>query len=364
MSVGAAELVLPASPSNGVADDPAAATLGRRFFFDQGFSRDGSLACADCHSADEGWSDDRHVSLGVDDAEGGRHSMPVRTAALQRWWFWDGRADSMWSQAIAAMESEAEMDMSRAEAAHHVAANYAAEYEAVFGPLPDLTVVPARGKPGIAAWDALPDDVRAGVERVFSNIGKALEAYERRLNCADTRFDRWARGELEMTRREREGAHDFIRERCIGCHSGPNFSDGEFHNIGIGSNGPEPDRGRESGVEELASSVFNAAGPYSDDRVWGAGRLEAAQTEDARLGAFRTPSLRGVTQRTSFGHRGDRATLGEFLDLYDRVRSQSSAVGPLDPLVRRVHLNRSRDVIAFLKMLECPPVPAQWGPPQ
>lgn len=356
MAVPAEGLAVPASPSNAVADNPAAAALGQRIFFDKGFSHDGTVACASCHGSDQGWSDDRKVSAGVAGRQGARHSMPVLTAAQQSWWFWDGRADSMWSQAIAAMESDDEMDFSRAQAAHYVAKKYREEYEAIFGKLPNLTGVPARTKPGLPGWEALSQKQRTNVERVFANVGKVLEAYERKLDCSDTRFDRWARGEVTMTDQEANGAATFIREGCAGCHSGPNFSDGKFHNIGIGSNGPGPDNGRQKGVMALALNEFNAAGPYSDDRVWGASRLQAASAETQTLGAFRTPTLRGAAQRRSFGHRGDHDSLRQFLAHYDRVRPQSSAVGMLDPLLRGVDLDNRQSVETFLRMLDCGPV--------
>ncbi|MCO4764126.1 MAG: hypothetical protein KC502_21625 [Myxococcales bacterium] len=358
MAVPAEGMSRMASPSNAVADDPAAAALGQKIFFDKGFSHDGSVACASCHVADQGWSDDRAVSVGVQMRKGGRHSMPVLTAADQRWWFWDGRADSMWSQAIAAMESEDEMDFSRAEAAHYVLKRYGKAYAQVFGSVPNLSGVPARAKPGLGGWEQLSPTQRTRVERVFTNIGKALEAYERKLDCSDTRFDQWAKGAVTMTRQESEGAANFIREGCVDCHSGANFSDSEFHNIGIGSNGPAPDYGRQTGAIALALSPFNAAGVYSDDRNWGAARLKAAAAEQGTLGAFRTPSLRGVAQRRSFGHRGDHRTLRDFLNHYDRLRPQPSAVGQLDPLLRGVNVRGERSMEAFLSMLNCRPVPA------
>jgi cytochrome c peroxidase len=166
-----------------------------------------------------------------------------------------------------------------------------------------------------------------------------------------------------MTQQEERGASEFIQEGCADCHSGPAFSDGEFHNIGIGSNGPMPDRGRAQGLEALQQSAFNGAGAYSDNPTWGAARISQAMTEDRTVGAFRTPSLRGVAQRARFGHRGGRNSLRRMLDHYDRVRAEDSAVGELDPLVQGMNLNRERDVEAFLRMLNCPPVPATLGDP-
>ena len=64
---------LPPSPTNRVADLPAAVQLGRSLFFDTRLSMDGTIACASCHDPNEGWSDPRPLSLGVEDREGGRH---------------------------------------------------------------------------------------------------------------------------------------------------------------------------------------------------------------------------------------------------------------------------------------------------
>jgi len=353
---------IPPSPTNAVADRDDAAALGRRLFFDKRMSADGKVSCASCHDPEKGFSDPRPVSLGVAERPGGRHSMPITNVAFQRALFWDGRADTLWSQPLQAIESEREMDFSRAEVAHFVAASYAADYEAVFGPLPELAGVPARSRPGISSWVLLTAQQQDDVQRVFANVGKLLEAYQRRIVCADTRFDRWVRGELELTEDERAGAARFVREGCVRCHDGPSFSDGEFHNIGIGSSTSTPDRGAADSAARLAADIMNGAGVYSDDRAAGAARLVELGRIARPLGSFRTPSLRGVTQRQSFGHRGHRLALDDFInDVYDEPHLQRTAVGELDEEVRDVEL-RAGAVLAFLRTLECPPLPA-WGPP-
>ncbi len=349
---------LPASPTNVVADDPRAAELGRRIFFDERMSADRSVACASCHDPAEGFSDPRPLSLGVGDREGSRHSMPITNTAFQQVWFWDGRADSLWAQPLQAIESEQEMDFTRAEVAHFVAAHYRAEYEAVFGPLPDLQAVPARARPGLAVWDAMTEHQRDDVQRVFANTGKVLEAYQRRVVCVDTRFDRWARAELELSSAERAGAARSVRNGCIDCHGGANFSDGEFHNIGLGSSSTEPDRGAADAMQRIEADVMNGAGRYSDDPLAGARRLAELAAVARPLGAFRTPSLRGVAQRRSFGHLGHEADVEAFIgDVYDDPHLHRGAVGELDPEVRGVEAEGD-DVIAFLRTLDCPPPPA------
>jgi cytochrome c peroxidase len=246
------------------------------------------------------------------------------------------------------------------EIARFVSQSYAAEYEAIFGPLPELDGLPARARPGLPAWDLLSEAQRDEVQRVFTNVGKALEAYERRLLCGDTRFDRWARGELELTEAERVGGAKFLRFGCADCHAGPGFSDGMFHNIGIGSGEDEPDVGRAAKAEVLAADPFNGAGAYSDDPEAGRRLLDTLAGETGALGAFRTPTLRGVGQRRFFGHRGHVEALGAFLDdVYDGPHMQESAVGELDPKVSVVNVDQGDDIIAFLRALDCPAPPAE-----
>jgi cytochrome c peroxidase len=354
----------PPSPTNRYADDPAAAALGRLLFFDERMSADGQVSCATCHDIDEGMSDPRPLSLGVADRQGDRHSMPIVAIGFQRFLFWDGRADSAWSQPLQAIESEKEMDFTRAEVAHFIARAHRDRYEAVFGPLPDLADVPARARPGLSAWEQIDPARRDAIDRVFAGVGKALEAYQRLLLCADTRFDRWARAELDLDDAERSGAASFIRGGCIRCHSGPAFSDGEFHNVGIGSGSDVPDRGRAAALETLAASTFGAAGRHSDDPATGRALLDTAAAEVATEGAFRTPTLRGAIQRRSFGHRGHVEELGDFIDdVYDGPHMQASAVGELDPELDGVDADDDADLIAFLRTLECPPLPPDLGPP-
>lgn len=350
------------SPTNAVADDDRAAQLGRLVFFDKRMSLDGTVACASCHDPLAGFSDPRQLSLGVELRPGGRHSMPITAVAMQRALFWDGRADSLWSQPLQAIESDKEMDFTRSDVALFIAQNYAVDYQALFGPLPDLSAIPPRAKPGEASWDALSSTQQDAVQRIFANTGKVLEAYQRRITCIDTRFDRWTRGELELTSDERSAAARFVHQGCIDCHAGPAFSDGKFHNIGIGSLTKEPDRGAFSASDQVAMDVFNGAGPYSDDVARGALLLDELAAIPRPLGAFRTPSLRGVTQRKSFGHLGHHKDLDDFInDVYNEPHMQATAVGTLDELVRGID-QRAGGVMPFLRTLECPPLPA-WGPP-
>lgn len=351
------------SPTNAVANDGDAVALGRALFVDRRMSADGRIACASCHRMDQGLSDNRQFSVGVFGREGGRHSLPAHSLGLHRFYFWDGRADSAWSQPLQAIEAAPEMDFSRAEVAHFVAQNYASEYAAVFGPLPDLSGVPARAKPGDDAWDALSENTQQDVERVFSNVGKSLEAFERTLTCTNTRFDRWSRGEVTLSAAEERGAAAFVRERCNRCHAGPGFTDGRFHNLGLEPAGSD-DRGRQQGLDALFEDPFNGVGIYSDDPEAGEAKLVEALEEIRTLGAFRTPTLRGVTQRQRWTHHGVGGPLPEFLRrTYNGNNGDRDILGQRDPLLRGVNAGRAADdLAAFLGTLSCPDMPAGTGP--
>lgn len=356
------QTVLPKSPTNQYADNLQAAQLGRLIFFDKKMSQDGTIACASCHVEQEGWSDKRRVSEGVEKRQGGRHSMPSHTLAYQKFFFWDGRADSAWSQTLQAIESDAEMDFARTQVAHYVARHHRDAYEEVFGPMPSLSGVPERAKPGDAQWQALGEEKQDDVQRIFANVGKALEAYQRRLVCSETRFDQWAKGDVQMTEQEARGAAVFVQQGCTNCHSGVAFSDGEFHNIGVPSLSNSDD-GREGGINALLDSPFNAAGRYSDDREYGTTLLKTAMNETRTVNAYKTPSLRGVSQRLRYGHNGGQTSVEAFLDaFYDGNNGRRNN---LDPELRGVNVGGNEEEVAvFLKMLDCPPVPRQWQAPE
>lgn len=350
---------LQASPTNAVADDPMAAQMGQALFFDRQMSADGRVSCASCHSPANGFADPRPLSLGVEGREGTRHAPTLVNASMQEFFFWGGRADSLWSAPMQAIEAELEADFTRTEVAHHVAARYRAPYEELFGPLPDLSALPQRAKPGDAAWDAMSDQEQEAVNRIFSNVGKVLEAYQRRFTCDDTRFDRVMAGLEDFTAQERRGARQFTDPNggnCVACHGGFNFSDGRFHNLQIP--GSPDDLGRFDGIPSLLENPFNGAGEFSDDTGEGQEKLEGLAQNNRQIGAFKTPTLRGVTQRAPYGHLGHINDLEQWLvQVYLRPRP-SDAPGQRDPAARGLRFNAG-DVAAFLRTLECPELPAE-----
>ena len=127
-----------------------------------------------------------------------RHAPHLLNLAWSRWLYWDGRRDSLWSQALAPIETPGEHGFSRVEVVHVLAddAELRAQYEAVFGDLPDTAGLPDRAlptddadDPGGAAWDAMSDEEQEAVNDAFANAGKAIAAYERLLVTGRAPFD-------------------------------------------------------------------------------------------------------------------------------------------------------------------------------
>jgi len=176
-------------PSNRVAASPEAAQLGKLLFNDPRFSRNSAISCASCHHPDKQFQDGLPRALGL--SEGVRRTMPVVDVTTGPWYFWDGRKDSLWAQAVGPLEDQKEHGGNRLHDAHVLQDHYRRSYEALFGPMPDLSGLPQNASPlgtetEKAAWQKLDSQSRAGVSRVFANMGKALAAYEATLRFGDS----------------------------------------------------------------------------------------------------------------------------------------------------------------------------------
>jgi len=354
---------LPADPSNAVADSPAAATLGQALFNETGLSANGAVACATCHLETRQFQDDLPLAQGI--GTNTRRTMALRGAAYAPWLFWDGRKDSLWSQAIGPMESAVEHGYTRSQVADYVATHYAAPYEALFGPLPDLSNVAAASPLGNAdqqaAWAALSDDQQDQINRVFANAGKSIEAFERTLMPLENRFDRFVAarltgeaptGDAALSQQEINGFKIFVgKGECTKCHNGPRLTDEFFHNTGIASpQDPVTDHGRATAIAQVEADEFNCLGPYSDATPDQCGQLRFMSRDlDLFERAYKPPSLRGVADRAPYMHAGQIATLPLVIDHYSRAPAAVSGHSELEPL--ELNTNEKAALLAFLQTL-------------
>ena len=413
----------PADPTNAVEEDPLAIELGRQLFYDPGLSRDGARSCATCHDPALGWSDGQR--LGQGEVELNRHVPSLWNVAHLRWFFWDGRADTLWSQALEPLENPLEQATSRLAVAHHVASSdeLRRNYEQVFGALPPLEdrdrfpptgrpvpadeghehvpepapqgqeprgLSPRRGhlhRPGQGfyhphqrAWDAMTEADQQEVTRVFANVGKALAAFQRRIRSGPAPLDVFVEGLREHDPRKlaaldesaRRGLQLFVGEaRCILCHSGPLLTDMEFHDISLPSLSEDMafDEGRQHAFEHLRESPFRGDGPWSDappDPSSEASlKLSTLPLHAHALGEMKTPSLRNVALTAPYMHQGQLSTLEEVVRFYSERTNLRESPPAVESVLQPLGLEDAQvaDLVAFLESLtSLEPLPRELLP--
>jgi cytochrome c peroxidase len=356
----------PADPTNEYADDVLAAAFGKKLFSDVTLSPAGTFSCATCHDPAHELSDGLPQAVGV--SKGDRNTPAIALAAHARWQFWDGRADTLWAQALGPLENAKELGSSRLFVAHRLATQYAADYAAVFAkyPLPDLADAlrfPAAGKPGDAAWQGMTAADQDAVTRVFVNVGKAVAAFERTLRVKGNALDRYAAGDLTaLDAPQKEGLGVFFKTGCIQCHWGPRLTNDAFHVLRFptGRQDKAPDQGRSLGITAFLGAEFTAAKTWSDAPSSGKSLLGLTPVPDTMIGAFKTPTLRGLPKSGPYGHGGTFATLAEVSKHYGErglKHDDGRAIGGTERWVPLFDVNAQSTLVPFLDVLSGEPLP-------
>lgn len=332
---------VPNDPTNRASGKADAIEFGTRLFFDQRLSGEGKVACGSCHVPERNWTDNLRRGVGM--TEVNRNTPPVINLRGGRWFGWDGGADSLWSQNLRPMLDQREL----AASPHHVAqlvrndGQLACRYRKAFGTPP-----PA-------------DD-----ESVFVNVGKAIASFLETLTSGRTPFDQFrealARGDApsswSYSEPAQRGLKLFIgKGACTNCHSGPNFTSGEFFATGLSRFAPlgKPDAGRHDGALALIRSRFNLLGAYNDDASGAsAARTRALAVEKQNFGEFKVPSLRNLVLTAPYGRDGSIETIAEVVRHYanlDPVRLHAKDGKPAVPL--DLTAREQTDLVVFLESL-------------
>jgi len=256
---------------------PRRVELGKKLFFDPRLSGDGNMSCASCHSPLLGWSDGQATAKGAKSMVLGRASPTVVNTAFNSLQMWDGRKKSLEDQAMGPMEASVEMNMDTQKL--FVWLNGNEGYRALFQ----------------ESFPGKPIDA--------DSLSKAIASFERTVISNTSPFDRWVAGEKgAMSPDQVKGFALFIdpqKANCSACHSGPNFTDNGFHNLGLASFGDaNPDVGR-----------------YAQKPIAGL------------KGAFKTPTVREAASTAPYFHDGSAKTLAELVDFYAKggvVKSNQS----------------------------------------
>lgn len=345
----------PADPTNEYGDVAAAAAFGEVLFNDALLSPSGNVSCATCHDPAKDLTDGVPQAVGV--ATGNRNSPAIALSAHSPWQFWDGRADTLWMQALGPFEDVLEFGGSRLFVAHQIVQRHASQYSEVFGtkyPLSDLSGLPASGKPGDAAYDALTAAEKDAVTRIFVNVGKAIAAFERALRVKPNALDQYADGDTNaLTAPQKKALSSFFKNGCAQCHWGPRLTDDAFHVIrfGTGRQDGAADVGREEGLVLLSKAEFLASSKWSDAPSAAKPFITDAPS---MLGAFKTPSLRGLPTSAPYGHGGTLETLADVVDHYGKrglEHADGQAIGTTEQWVPNFDTNVVRDLPPILEVM-------------
>lgn len=329
-------------PSNRVSGKADAIAFGKDLFESNALSVDRARSCATCHEAGRAFTDGRPRGVGIATVD--RNTIGLHNMRLNRWYGWDGKSDSLWAQSIAPILDPRELGMTPVmlQARLSKTPALAAGYRKIFGAAP-------------AAHDA---------ETAMVNIAKAMAAYQETIVSGRTAFDKFrdalasedTAGIAAYPDDAKRGLKLFVgKGRCDLCHFGPNFTNGEFHDIGL-PHFPAPgrvDKGRYGGIKQLRESPFSLLGAYNDDKT----RSTAGFTRHLRLtprnwGEFRVPSLRNVAQTAPYMHDGSKNTLKDVVDHYSEI-PEDRLHQDGEKLLRPLDLTDAEkaDLMAFLRTL-------------
>ncbi len=345
----------PGDPSNRVSRKPAAIAFGEKLFFDPRLSVNGGAACGTCHIPERNWTDGRKLAFGLEETD--RNTPTVLNVRINRWFGWGGSGDSLWAQSMRPMLDGLEMGMTEKRIADVIRGDSAlsCHYQQTFGAAPPV------------------DD-----DAVMVGAAKALAAFQETLNTGRTPFDEFrdalARGDRKAAARYPENAQRGLKifvgkGLCNMCHFGPNFTNGEFDEIGIQhyTKMRGIDWGRYNGIKVMEASRFNLLGIYNDDPTRATATFSQHVALDLRnYGQFRVPSLRNVALSAPYMHNGDIATLTDVVKHYSEIDPSRMHLGPdmldsdgvaiaipIATILRPLRLTGQEiaDVVAFLESL-------------
>ncbi|MCI0427394.1 MAG: c-type cytochrome [Nitrospiraceae bacterium] len=273
--------------------------LGRMLFFDKRLSQDNTIACASCHLAKNAFTDGKPVSTGIRGQKGGRSAPASINRVFSSAQFWDGRAATLEDQSIGPFINPIE----------HGFANY------------DVMMAKMMKIPG---YRKLFKEAFGDENIKIENVGKAIASFQRTNLSGNSPADRFDQGQ-EAGAISAEAQHGLIlfreKARCTKCHSGFNFTDEKFHNLGLGWDDNKVDLGR---------------------------YMVTKNAED--IGAFKTPTLREIARSAPYTHDGRFKTLEEVVNFYNKGGVKNPHQ---DPLIIPLDLTdeEKRDLVAFLHTL-------------
>lgn len=292
-------VIVPAPDDNKIT--PERVELGKALFFDPRLSGSNWISCATCHNPALGWSDGLATGYGHGMNRLGRATPTILNTAFNPIQMWDGRKRTLEDQALGPIGADVEMNQ----------------------PLPDLIQKLSK----IAGYQAMFRKAYPGEQISESTLAKAIASFERTVVSTEAPFDRWRMGDQgAVTEAVKRGFATFTgKANCVACHSGFNFTDNGFHNVGV----------KNAGAEDV--------GRYAQRRL------------AALKGAFKTPTLRDIALTAPYMRNGSYRTLEEVVEHYDRG---GDVKDNLSPEIKPLNLSRQEkaDLVEFMKSLTGSPM--------
>lgn len=278
----------------------AKADLGRTLFFDPRLSGSNYISCGTCHNPSFAWGDGLPKGIGHAMTVLGRRTPTILNLAWSEQLMWDGRFETLEEQALGPMSAPVEMNQ---------------QMEAI-----------------VAELQAIPEyktlfKVSFGGEGItVPNIAKAIATFERTVVSGIAPFDRWIAGDEVAISESAKRGFDLFNNKanCVACHSGWNFTDDSFHDVGL----PDTDIGRGKQLPDI----------------------------EVMKHAFKVPTLRNSVERAPYMHDGSLRNLfsvvAHYNDGFTKRPSLSSEIYKLN-----LSDAEQADIVAFLKTLSSQDAP-------
>jgi cytochrome c peroxidase len=346
---GPAQPVIPSPENNPQSADKI--KLGEALYFDPNLSSCATIACASCHIPEKGFADGQQISDGCNGAIGRRNSNTVYHTAFASHFFWDGRVQSLEQQALGPVVDPAEMANTWDRVLEYLKT----------GKHPVTKKEFAAAK---AYYDRYFKLVFGGIITT-TTVTKAIAAYERTIAAFDAPYDRWLLGDdRALTEAQKKGLLAFFKPGvCADCHTPPNFTDSDFHNLGV------PNAGFEVPEKFAANGEICGGIPKNVDP----GRAEVLflRSSCSDLGKFRTPTLRYAESSGPYMHNGVFNSLEKAMAHMAKLAlgNVTPMAGVLDPLVVQGTFRFAKDgnpdeikaMVDFLKALSGKPFNSPAG---
>lgn len=353
-----------------LSNNNALAKFGQILFFENELSSNKNVSCASCHEPEHYFTDKEPLPTnGVGAAN--IHTPTIVGISNSSWFFWDGRKDSLWSQALGPLENPMEHGTNRMQVVKTVLRKYDTVYRSQFGNIPDLSNnnhFPNNASPlgnnttWKKNWKSMREDDKVLVNQVFANIGRSIAEYEKYIQPGKSAFDEFvsdlghSNTSNKLSPEAQYGVKLFLNSEktgCINCHNGPLFSNHSFQATGISANEDSPDKikgGRLSGIANAISDEFNCYSQYAQEDC---SELKYAKKSGTELvSAFKVPTLRNVGETAPYMHNGSLESLKDVLSYYNKARPKIGVHMELRAL--RLFPHQLKQIHAFLQTLTAP----------